>query len=84
MLIGINGEAGSGKDTVYSFIELWAQADGVRLCRRDAFADRLKISAARALGMVSESPEECIDFCNRLKEPGGRVEAFIPTEVTPA
>jgi len=41
--------------------------------RRDAFADRLKMSAAHALGVF----EEEIDFCNALKEEGW-IEVKLP------
>jgi hypothetical protein len=68
MLIGLHGRAGSGKDTVCEYIKEWAAKED-RLCRRDAFADRLKVSAARALG-YDGTPEECIARMNVLKEKG--------------
>jgi hypothetical protein len=42
------------------------------LVRRDAFADRLKISAARAFGFDG-TEEECIAFCNIIKGEGWRI-----------
>jgi hypothetical protein len=46
MLIGLHGRARSGKDTACQFILDWAEENEVD-ARRDAFADRLKLSAAR-------------------------------------
>lgn len=68
MLIGLHGKARSGKDTACQFILEWAEQEG-RTARRDAFADRLKLSAARALGFDG-TLEECVAFCNVLKENG--------------
>lgn len=68
MLLGLAGKAGSGKDTVCEYIQDWAREQG-REATRDAFADRLKISAARALGFEG-APSECIEFCNDMKRAG--------------
>lgn len=70
MLIGLHGLAGSGKDTVYDLIkkDYHVPSSGLHVIR-DAFADRLKVSAARALGF-NGSTQECIDFCNKLKVTG--------------
>lgn len=64
-LIGLCGVAEAGKDTVYGMIR--DDAEGVGLyVERDAFADRLKESAAAALGIF----EGGVEFCNALKESG--------------
>lgn len=67
MIIGLHGPARSGKDQTFQFIKELSTPNVV--VRRDAFADRLKISAARAIGFDG-TPEECIEFCNWLKEKG--------------
>lgn len=68
MLIGITGKAGSGKDTAFRFIKEWAESEG-RPARRDAFADRLKLSVARLfhpeIGM-----EDALRWCNAIKHDG--------------
>ncbi len=63
LLIGLHGKARSGKDLTCEYIKAWCEEAGVT-AKRDAFADRLKISAARALGVK----EGEIAFCNDLKE----------------
>lgn len=63
--IGLAGAAGSGKDTAYEYISEWAEEQGLT-AQRDAFADRLKISAAHSLGVFANE----IEFCNRLKTDG--------------
>lgn len=68
MLIGLHGPARSGKDTVAGYILEWAREQGLA-ARRDGFADRLKLSAARALGFDGNT-RECIEWCNVIKEPG--------------
>jgi hypothetical protein len=62
-VIGLSGPAKAGKDTVFSMIQECTKVPVVR----DAFADRLKVSAARALGYRGDT-EACIDFCNSLKD----------------
>jgi hypothetical protein len=76
MLIGLHGKARSGKDTIFEFIKEDYEGDDLRVIR-DAFADRLKLSAARALGFKYESPTDCLYYMNALKE-GGTVVATIP------
>lgn len=65
MVIGIAGRRGSGKDAVCTILK---EMDGYKVERR-AFADPLKVSAARALGF-SGPTEDCLTFCNNLKESG--------------
>lgn len=67
-IIGINGLAKSGKDTACEFLQLELAKQGVKV-ERDAFADRLKISAARAIGCTGPN-SECIDDMNWIKDNG--------------
>lgn len=76
MLIGLHGEAQSGKDTSYRMI---ADHAGSIPCRREGFADRLKLSAAAALGFIGDT-DEAIEFCNQLKQPGIMIEVFDQNE----
>lgn len=77
LLLGISGPLGSGKDTAFSFIEEWAERRGLRAVRR-AFADPLKISAARAIG-IDGTPDELIEKMNLLKLEG-KVHTHWDTE----
>jgi hypothetical protein len=70
-LIGINGFKESGKDTAYKLIAALAEHHGKTAVRR-AFADNLKIAAAKALGYEGE-PQHLIDAMNALKAEGGFV-----------
>jgi hypothetical protein len=65
-IIGLSGPAGSGKDAAFSFIQEALKDKDVQ---RDAFADRLKISAARALGCTGDE-EECKRDMNWIKKDG--------------
>jgi hypothetical protein len=67
-IIGLTGAAGSGKDTAAQFALEWCKEHGLQ-AKRLAFADPLKVSAARALGFFGDK-EECVAFCNDLKRPG--------------
>lgn len=67
-VIGLHGKAQSGKDTTCDIIKDWG-ANFHYTVERDAFADRLKISAARALGFEGDD-YECIMFCDDLKFAG--------------
>lgn len=68
MLIGLNGQIGSGKDTVYQ--RLLENAD----CHvsRIAFADKMKQSVAATLNITDDAVEldKIIDWVNRIKESG--------------
>src|ERR1700756_4610683 len=69
MIIGVNGRAGAGKDLTYQLIAELAEKlnpVGRMSVVRRAFADPLKVSAARTLGFQGGA-SECIDFCNQLK-----------------
>lgn len=76
-LIGINGFRGTGKDTAYSFIQ---EAYGPA-ARRRAFADKLKVMAALALGYEG-APEKLIADMNFLKE-DGYVSSFLVRDTFP-
>lgn len=65
MLIGLTGKAGSGKDQSFKYIKEWADAKQCHV-KRDAFADRLKWSAARIFFPMIER-EAAVDWCNMLK-----------------
>lgn len=69
-LIGLHGGAGHGKDTVCEFIREWCE-DWDVASRREAFADRLKLSAAR-LFFPDLCLEDAVAWCNQLKT-GGKV-----------
>lgn len=75
-LIGLHGKARAGKDTACKFIQEWGQEEG-RIVERDAFADRLKISAARAIGIDAAE----VDVMNDLKQDGGRIQVWLPDGV---
>jgi hypothetical protein len=73
-IIGFTGAAGAGKDTACGFALEWCKENGLA-AERVAFADPLKVSAARALGFQGASalgsPEEtaeCVAFCNQIKQ----------------
>jgi hypothetical protein len=69
MLIGLHGKAKHGKDTSCGILrDHLAEVDPRLPTRRDAFADRLKLSAAAALGFEG-TVEEAVAFCERLKHP---------------
>lgn len=68
MLIGLHGRAGSGKDTACTFIQAWGGEHGEKV-RRDAFADRLKLSAARMFFPAADL-EFALKWCNLVKEDG--------------
>lgn len=61
-LIGLNGKARSGKDSTADKIGAWCIAHGFTVAKQ-GFANKLKISAAHALGIF----ENEIEFCNKLK-----------------
>lgn len=69
-LIGLNGKARSGKDTTADFIQNWCERYNLTT-GREAFARRLKESAAHALGVFDNE----VEFCNKLK--GDYERAFI-------
>lgn len=71
-IIGLSGKLGSGKDTVCLMLQ--ELRSDINL-RRDAFADRLKLSAARALGINGEVEESLADI-NNLKQKGHIIIVF--------
>lgn len=69
-IVGFTGPMYSGKDTACAHLRD-VLADHGLVVERQGFADALKTSAARALGAPTEwNAEECIAFCDRLKESG--------------
>lgn len=68
-LIGLNGRAGSGKDSAFEQIENASRAQG-KTARRVAFADKLKLSAALALGFNPKDAAEAVAICDGLKATG--------------
>jgi hypothetical protein len=64
VLIGLSGYARSGKDTAFGFIQEY-----YGLAHQISFAEKLKVSAARALGFDGTAAE-CVDWCNDLKTHG--------------
>lgn len=62
ILIGMTGKARSGKDTFANMVEGYAEDHGLTV-GREAFARRLKESAAHALGVF----ENEVEFCDKLK-----------------
>lgn len=76
-LIGINGYARSGKDTVYEFIEELSTGR----VKRVAYADKMKVMAARSLGF--ERPEgELIELMNSIKL-GSTISVFYDEPSNP-
>lgn len=72
-LIGLNGTAGSGKDTVGGFIREWGELRGISV-KREGFADRLKLSAARIFFPDIEL-EDAVAWCNEIKGDRGFIVA---------
>lgn len=68
-LLGLAGQARSGKDTVASIVETILKEEVPELhIHRDAFANRLKRSAANALGYKFDTIEEYRDWSDHIKE----------------
>lgn len=78
MLIGLTGVMGSGKDTAGQFIIDYIHSLRMR-ARRDAFADRLKVSAAKAIGFELADDAECISLMNEIKV-NGEITVRIPRD----
>jgi hypothetical protein len=76
--LGLNGFKGSGKDTVFSFLQsgLAVEKYGNLNVQRDAFADRLKLSAYRCF-KPDATLEEALRWADVLKEEG-MVEVWGP------
>jgi hypothetical protein len=67
-LLGLAGQARSGKDTVASMVEDILKEEVPDLdVHRDAFANRLKVSAAHALGFKFDTIDEYRDWSDRIK-----------------
>ena len=87
-LIGINGFKTSGKDTTYNLVK--SILHGQATVERAAFADKLKIMAARALGFdrpdaeliaLMDSFKDGATFSILYEEPDNRGTAFEDTAV---
>lgn len=76
-LIGLHGRKRSGKDTAYQIIK--DEYDGLLNVERVGFADKLKLSACRALGFDG-TLEECLALCDRLKEDGGKIFTYYDND----
>lgn len=74
-LLGLCGGRGSGKDTAFSFIDAWSEGRGLTACRR-SFADKLKHSAALALGFQVEESDAVV-LMDELKTLG-EITTVIP------
>lgn len=72
-LIGLHGRYHSGKDEVFSILDKDSQERG-ELALRRAFADPLKISGMRALGLnmfvENDFDGRLVDLANQVKETG--------------
>lgn len=68
-LIGINGFKRSGKGTVADIVA-GLYNDGDAVVKGIGFADKLKVYAARSLGYLDLSDQECIDLMDEFKERG--------------
>jgi hypothetical protein len=66
-LIGINGFKTSGKDTTFRIVEDLLED---QIVERRAFADKLKIMAAKALGYEGSSNADLIALMDEFKENG--------------
>lgn len=66
-IIGINGFKRSGKGEVGNAIESIGLDRNLTVLQC-GFADKLKILAAKTLGFVDRSDQECIDLMNECKE----------------
>jgi hypothetical protein len=79
-IVGLTGPAGGGKDTVCGYALEWCEEHRIHAARF-AFADTLKRSAAAALGFhtggnTGRPVREAIDLCNKIKQPGVRVQVY--------
>lgn len=78
-VIGLAGPARSGKNTVASIIEDILEVP----VEQDAFANRLKVSAARSLGFDFESLSEYLDWADTFKEEGSIVVEVMDVNEEP-
>lgn len=78
-LIGINGKARSGKDTLANLIGAWCGAHEFTVAKQ-SFAKKLKESAAHTLGVF----EDEVAFCDKLKGDyeRGFIEVRMATKAT--
>jgi hypothetical protein len=74
MLLGLNGQIGAGKDAVYERAAVLAASLGVPTPERVAFADKLKLAAARALGVDVDT----LESMKRDEKARVKLERFRP------
>ena len=67
-VIGFTGPAGAGKDTAARMLAEHLESHGLNV-RLQAWADKLKVMAARSLGFDG-TEQECVEFCDDLKVRG--------------
>lgn len=68
-LLGLAGRKFAGKDTLARLLIEEGERRGIKVVRA-AFADKLKVSAARALGLLDEGDAYCVRLMDHLKEHG--------------
>lgn len=69
IVIGFTGPGGAGKDTAAGFLRDHLLSLGLTV-RTQAWANKLKVAAAAALGFEAACDQDAIDFCDRLKVHG--------------
>jgi hypothetical protein len=78
MLLGLAGQIGAGKDAVYERAGVLAPELGITSVERVSFADKLKLAAARAIGVSVETLE------GLKRNERARVELTVWNETDPA
>lgn len=80
IIVGLAGAMGAGKDTAFGFLQEWGNENKL-VVQRFSFADKLKISAMRALGHPADlGNEHAVHFADALKQPGSTIQVNIPDE----
>lgn len=72
-VIGLTGPARAGKDTIAQFIAEAYEGE----VKRQGFADKLKLSAARVFDPHVDQ-DEALVFCNTIKQPGHEIIVDFP------
>lgn len=75
LIIGISGKRGSGKDTVGSYLEQAAKAEGFDVILRRGYGDAVKEEAADFLSLNSR--QAVLDFLDRHEQNRMLVDAII-------
>lgn len=79
-LIGLTGRKFAGKDTLARMLIEEGAERGLRVVRA-AFADKMKVSAARALGFRG-TEEQCVAEMDALKQDGSYLTVSVLSSVT--